>query len=598
MLYFFWFFPESLFPDDITIKATIDRHQVPLNENAILTVTISGANVGMPELPDFKDIAVYPSGQSQNITIVNGQMETSATYTYVLQPRSVGTFTIPPVQVKQNDKIFQTEPIQIEVTKAVNVYTKGRDHKRQIQSDAENTMEDLVFGEARVDKKEIFFGEQITFTYKFYRKINLLDQPKYDAPKFASFWVEDLPPEKLYYENINGERYVVSEIKVALFPTTSGDLLIEPAKITCRIPISERRDPFSFFDEDPFRFFNSDPFQRFSGKEIVLKTKPIRIKVKELPFSNRPKGFTGTVGAYDINAEIDRNETEVHQAVTLTITLEGKGNIQALSEPNLYLGDSFKLYPSGHFNEINKKNNIVQGKKIFKKLLIPLKAGSLAIPSIKFSFFNPNTKTYQTVKTQSLAIQAYPEKKKDKAYDQTSLKEGEQIIRKDIHFIKTNFDSFKNYSALISPQALVLSLSAPFMIFMASVIITFRRRIIAKNTSSMVTKKAYQIASQHLKTLRRQMSRSEQKSFFNDIEKIVTDYLSKKVRFPTQGKPFNEIKNHLIKSGADDRLIQNLKDLLDQLHFARYALSQTEHSQKEAILETTCDVLKNLEKNL
>jgi hypothetical protein len=114
----------------------------------------------------------------------------------------------------------------------------------------------------------------------------------------------------------------------------------------------------------------------------------------------------------------------------------------------------------------------------------------------------------------------------------------------------------------------------------------------------MVTKKAYQIASQHLKTLRRQMSRSEQKSFFNDIEKIVTDYLSKKVRFPTQGKPFNEIKNHLIKSGADDRLIQNLKDLLDQLHFARYALSQTEHSQKEAILETTCDVLKNLEKNL
>ena len=77
----------------------------------------------------------------------------------------------------------------------------------------------------------MYVNEQITLTFKFYTKVNLLSQPQYSPPDTTGFITEDLPPQRNYYTIIDGERYYVSEIKTALFPTTSGKFVIGPA--TC-----------------------------------------------------------------------------------------------------------------------------------------------------------------------------------------------------------------------------------------------------------------------------------------------------------------------------------------------------------------------------
>jgi hypothetical protein len=325
--------------DDI-IQASVNKSRVPLNETAVLTVTLTGSNLTEPSLPDMEGLVAYPAGQSQNISIINGQMATSSSFSYILQPKSVGTFTIGPIQVKQGNDVHQTEAIQIEVTKAGAIETKVQSQtgsaplQTRSSSNTEEELKNSVFAKTQTDKQTAYIGEQVTFSYKFYRKVNLLNQPRYQPPSFTNFWVEDLPPEKLYYEMINGQKYVVSEIDVALFPTMAGKQTVGSTQLDCRVAMpGSRRDPFAIFDEDPFGFFSKDPFDAFSGRDLRVTTAPINITVKELPLKNKPQEFNNAVGQFKISAALDKTSASTYQPVSLSIEISGTGNIQTIKEP-------------------------------------------------------------------------------------------------------------------------------------------------------------------------------------------------------------------------------------------------------------------------
>ena len=164
--------------DDV-IQASVNKNRVPLNETVVLTVTLTGSNLTEPSIPDIEGLVAYPAGQSQNISIINGQMASSSSFSYILQPKSIGTFTIGPIQVKQGNDIHQTDAIQIEVTKAGVIETKVQNKSGSIpiqstraSKNLDEELKDSVFAKTLTDKDEAYVGEQITFSYKFYRKVN------------------------------------------------------------------------------------------------------------------------------------------------------------------------------------------------------------------------------------------------------------------------------------------------------------------------------------------------------------------------------------------------------------------------------------------
>ena len=52
-----------------------------------------------------------------------------------------------------------------------------------------------------------------------------------------------------------------------------------------------------------------------------------------------------------------------------------KGNIKTISSPGLPDIQDVKLYDSGSSENISKDNYVVQGEKVFEKMVIPKKAG-------------------------------------------------------------------------------------------------------------------------------------------------------------------------------------------------------------------------------
>ena len=79
-------------------QAAVDRTQVGIGEQFTLQFTLSnagtggGANLQLPDLGKFH-IMSGPN-ESSAMQIVNGAVSSSVTYSYVLQPKEAGKFTI------------------------------------------------------------------------------------------------------------------------------------------------------------------------------------------------------------------------------------------------------------------------------------------------------------------------------------------------------------------------------------------------------------------------------------------------------------------------------------------------------------------------
>ncbi len=393
----------NLYAQNISISASVNKNRVSLNEQIVLQVTVSGdvTNLPSPTLPPLDNFTVYSSGRSQSISIINNQISSSITFNYILSPRSVGKFVIEPITITYKNQVYKTEPIEIEVVQAQPVQPQQPQPLPQPAPYTSRQPSDLLFLTAEVDKKTAYVGEQITLTIKFFCGTTLLSQPRYIPPEIVGFTTEDLPPQKQYYTIVDGRRYLVTEIKTALFPIKSGRFRIGSAQMECNI------EDFSFDFDD---FFSDDFFKRFfsRGKVQYLKTEPIEITVLPLPEQDKPKDFFGAVGEYNISAKLDKQKVEINQPVTLSITVSGKGDIKSVHEPKFPELSGIKRYQTLSSLNVSKNNYQVQGSKTFQIVMVPQLSGIHVIPEIQFSYFSPSLKSYRTIKTQSLRLEVVP----------------------------------------------------------------------------------------------------------------------------------------------------------------------------------------------
>jgi hypothetical protein len=383
----------------IDITASVDRQDVGLGDPVTLKITIvgKGGTLPVPSLPDLSSFEVYSSGRSQNISIINGAFSSTLDQTYVLVPKKAGVLIIGPVVVRDKDGMAATEPIKIVVRQQSNVSPSQQPGKPAKKNQPPQTGGDFFIDQI-VDKTSPYVGEQVTLTFRFYQAVNLWDQPALEWPKYVGFTVEDLPPNSRYYDVFNGKRYLVTEIKRALFPLSAGKLTIDTPQLTIKPDdFGSAFDPFSFFDRDL-----RDLFKR--GQPKVLMADAIRLNVKPLPESGRPVDFTGAVGKFYIKVETDKDSVGVDEPITLKVLLTGTGNIRSLPDVKLPELADFRIYDSGNTESVSNANQIISGTKTFEQAIIPKTSGRFTIPSIGLSYFDPVSMAYRIIKTDPITI--------------------------------------------------------------------------------------------------------------------------------------------------------------------------------------------------
>lgn len=570
---------------DISISASVDKNVISLDEQVTLQVVVSGnvTNIPQPQIPKLNGFQIYSSGRSQNISIINGQVSSSVSFNYILSPTKIGEFEIPPITVTYQGKTYQTEPIKIKVEKS-----QVSPRQPTVQKDVYRGDQRDIFVETYVDKKTAYVDEQITLTFRFFTRVNLLSQPQYSPPDTTGFIKEDLPPQRNYYTIINGQRYYVSEIKTALFPTTAGRFTIGPAMVKCVIE-----------DFDINDFFSDDFFKRFfsGGREIVLKSQPIEITV--LPLPNPPKNFYGSVGNYRASITIDKQKLEQNETTFLNLKISGTGNIKSITIPKEYiqqlLGNSFIVYEPVTSYDVKKENYLVKGSKTFKIPITPQVPGNLTIPQISFVYFNPNTKQYETAVTEKLQIEVTPKTTTASAkhqYTTTKLKPTQEKIEfEDIRYLKTNFTITKNKK--INSEVYLFVQFLPVLLWLGVVGAVKYKNKLTKDFNKYRATKALNYAMRKLKNMK--LQKGEQ--FILGLYDIIAEYIASKMYTTKESLSIETIKQYF-ENKISGEMLNEIVNLWEEINFYRFAPAQNiQVEPKEWILKVK-QILQKLEYEL
>ncbi|HAH31033.1 MAG TPA: hypothetical protein DCL44_01825 [Elusimicrobia bacterium] len=387
------------------ISAQIDRTELEITDNLYLTVTISGDSASVPEptIPPMSNFNAYSSGRSQSISIMNGRITTSVSFTYILTPRFIGRQKIPAISAFNGREKAITSEIEVTVTKSGAAAGTAQGSPPQHQgaagrAAAPKAADTLIFLKAETDRRTAYPGQQINLLIRFYTAVPLTSNPQYLPPAYKNLIFEDLPPVRNGEVTIKDIRYSFSEIKTALFGLSPGPASISPASVIAQLQSNEHIDPFdpNFFQ----KFFSMNGSQ---GATKELKTENLTLNILPLP-DGAPLSFTGAVGNYTIAAELDRNRVKTGEAVNLSVTVSGTGSLTTVTAPKLSELMGFKVFDTMSSLDINKKNDIISGKKVFTTVIVPRSEGPIRIPQIKFAFFDPEVKTYREVETKPLEL--------------------------------------------------------------------------------------------------------------------------------------------------------------------------------------------------
>ena len=188
---------------------------------------------------------------------------------------------------------------------------------------------------------------------------------------------------KMNNEIVNGVSYRVATLrKVALFPTRSGTLTIEPMTISLDAVVKQNRQSRSLFDD----FFN-DPFGR--TVKTTISSQPVNIDVKPFPLKGRPADFDGVVGNFSISLKADKTQLKANEAVSVQLSIEGDGNLKLLKPPTLNLPNDMEIYDPKEQTNVTRENNKISGRKLIEYILVPRFKGEYTVEPVSFSYFDP-----------------------------------------------------------------------------------------------------------------------------------------------------------------------------------------------------------------
>ncbi|MHB2025859.1 MAG: BatD family protein [Elusimicrobiota bacterium] len=596
--------------NSVSITAQVDKAEVALNEQITLQVTVIGPQTSLPDphIPPLPHFSLYSSGRSQNISIVNGRVSSSIEYTYVLIPRFVGKGEIPPITLDYNGYHAQTSPISIEVLKSMPAaQTRATAPAAADQTISESGTPPAggypdLFVTAELDKKKAYVDEQATLTVKFYSAVALAGNPQYTPPDLSGFMSEDLPPIRQKMTQINGKNYAVSEIKTAIFPTHSGRISIGPAMARCPIAGSSGADPFS---QD---FFNKFFGQAFGSPEIkTVSTRALEFKAVPLPANGRPDDFSGAVGRFEISALLDKNKARVGDALNLTVTIAGEGNIKAIGDPRMPQLNDFRSYETANSININKNGDHIGGSKVYKTVIIPRITGNLTISPIQFSYFDPNSGTYKTARTSPISVQVKPGTAANSIQTQNGIAIGQAAqtqasgltpISQDIRYLDTNFSPSKISEALTAIANAGPINAIPFIFFAASLGWEEYERRRLSNPQEIRKKQAYKSALAAVAQASAQASRDPRKAA-DLLSQAFCGYLADKIGESPAGLTCRKAQDILgrrypLFDEKTSKQIQKTWEDLDLMRFAPKTTLQNEQSISNDLLM----LLKTIEDTL
>lgn len=568
------------------------------------TINKEGSNLKVPTLEGF-DLLMGPStSQSSSFSMINGKttQSVSFTYTYILEGVKEGTYQIPPATIVVEGKEYQSNGLKIEVVKdSGNAAANQSGRNKAAQPDASATVnESNLFVKVDVSRRNLYMGESLLATIKVYSKVDLTNFGRSKFPPFTGFLAEEVPtPQRieLVRETYDGQIYNVGVIrKVLLFPQHTGEITIEPFELECIVRQRVAGGGRSFFD---------DFFANYREVRAMRRSKPVTIRVKDLPQDGKPAGFSGTVGNITMSTSISADTVDANDAITYKVTFQGTGNLKLMRAPSISFPLDFEAYDPKESRDIRTSENGMSGTVSFEYVVIPRYSGEYKIPAVRYSYFDPQSNTYKTIlgKEYTLNVRKGTEKGQNEGNGgntvQSFKKEDIRRVGEDIRYLKTGDLNLKEAGIrFFATPGYWLALLVPFVLFVVGAILNRRRIKANADVVRVKNRAATKMARKRLKIAAVAMKSHNAEQFYDEVLKALWGYMSYKLNIDRAELNRDNISDILTKKNVSDELIKEFIGVLDTCEYARYAPGSNSDQEMGKVYTESIEVITKLDKNI
>ncbi len=559
-----------------TLTGSAPSH-VATGEQFRLTYTVNTQNVSdfrAGKIPEELEVLIGPNRSMQSsYQIVNGHTSSSSsiTYTYIVCATKSGTYTIPAAHVVVDGKTISSNTLKISVTGAPQGSSGGSSRHHQNQDDGGEIRDagtqisgSDLFIKVSASKRRVHEQEPILLTYKVYTLVGLTSL-RGDMPDLKSFYTQevDLPQQKSFsIETFNGRSYKTTTwSQYVMFPQMTGKLQI-PSITFEGIVVQQNRNI------DPFEaFFNGGSGYIEVKKKIVAPS--IDIQVDPLP--ERPAGFSGGVGRFNITAQLNKTETKANDPVSLRLVVSGSGNLKLMKKPQIKLPKDFDQYDPKVTDQTKLTSNGIEGSMIYDYLIVPRHPGHYELPPVELTYFDTSANAYKTVKTEALTLDVGKGSGPGSVSDFSGQQDLQELSR-DIRHIKLGDVDLQSDSDIFFGSTTYWLLLALMAATFITLFVVFRKRAIENaNITKRRAGKANKVATKRLKKAARLMTDNKPGEFYDEVLRALWGYVGDKLSIPVEQLSHDNISQRLTDRGVDDGVVGQFIGALDECEFERYA---------------------------
>jgi len=570
----------SLVAQEATLKAKVSKNKLGVNQRLRIEFSIDkqgGDNFSPPKFTNFR--VVGGPSQSVSQSWINGKVSFSQSYTYIIQPKRKGAFSIASASIKIGGKFIKSEPVKVIVLDPVEIPKNPNDPNYVAQQNIH-----LV---AEISKANPYVGEGIYVEYRLYvsENVSVYDTSISEAPKYNGFWNQDIKvngfPVKMGKYNGENYRYIVLQ-KALLIPTKTGKLSIDPMRMDIVIGVPSGRADF---------FGNA--ITKNIRREFASTKKIIR--PKSLPLEGKPANFAGAVGDFNFSVALSKDILKANETSQVQVKISGKGNLKLFELPTVETPAELEMYQPERKERVRVNASGLSGAVTDTYTVVPLYKGKYKIPSISFSYFNPKEKKYKTIATEDFFVDVQ-EGKELITLDTSSVRKQEVVSTgKNFRYIatKTKFITAKKIDFFKSNLFYVLFL-LPLIAIPIGVFIGKKNEERSNDILGNKTRKAEKLAKKYLSKAQKQLGKKE--AFYEALERALHNYLKAKLGVETTEISKKRITEILKGKNVEAAAIHQFIEVLKNSDFARYTPFTATEMKEE--FERAKAVIVQLDKQL
>jgi tetratricopeptide (TPR) repeat protein len=380
------------------VSVTVDRTVVAPGDTVVVTITVTARGNDPLRIggPDLVGLELLDQRERSRVEMVEGVARRLTVRTLTLRVTGTGHARVQGLRVAHAGQVVEAEPVTIVVASATEAGASLEPALLGLvdqRAPPEGT--DAVVVRVVASRDSVVVGEQVDVVAVawFPRELRsrLRAPPQFEGPETRGVWAyrSAAPAGVALSRQVGGRWYDAFIQHQALFPLQAGALRLGPASVTYAVPVT-----YAFLSRELRHVVQSD--------SLVLA-------VRAYPAAGQPPGFRGASGtSLALRADPPRLDLEVGEARTLTVTLEGQGNVALWPEPELLWPQGVRAYPGEARTQTRRTGGAIAGSKRFEYLVVADSAGVYRVRSTGYPYYDLAGKRYVQLAWMPLEIVARP----------------------------------------------------------------------------------------------------------------------------------------------------------------------------------------------